>query len=107
MKIKIINLSAIAIILTSSFFAGRIDFKSDNAAIENDSSTPNTEISLSSDYVYTKAIIINGEVMPVVTLPELTIEAKANPNNMVHATLKDGYLIPCVTLPTLTIEAKI
>lgn len=107
MKTTIINLSAVAVILTSSFFAGRIDFTSERTVIGNDNSTQNTEITLSNNNVLTKAIIVDGEVLPVVMLPELIIEAEANPENMVHATLIDGNVMPYVTLPTLTIEAEI
>ncbi len=104
MKTTIINLSALVILLSTSFFAGRIDFAQDNEKLLLTTSDLRIESPSQSGAILTEAILINGEVVPVITLPELTIEASYTNPNLVQAIIKDGNVIPYVTLPTLNIE---
>ena len=53
-----------------------------------------------------EAKVVNGEVIPVVNLPELEITSTYNPDHMVRAERVNGEVIPVVHLPELTIEAS-
>jgi len=105
MNTAILNISAMAVIFSTSLFVGKTD-PSDKSV-----STP-TEIAFSSfdhsDHpVFVEAKYINGELIPVVNLPEFTVEADYNSSLLVHATVNNGELIPTVTLPELNIVSEI
>jgi len=104
MKTTIINLSALIILLSTSFFAGRIDFAQGNEQLLAENNVQKIESVEQVNGIRTEAVLINGEIIPVVTLPELTIEANYSSSTLVHAHLMDGEVIPYVTLPTLNIE---
>ena len=106
MKTSIIQLSLAAVLLLSSFVIGGLDYQN-----EEKNYTPTTSDlqiqSTSINPILVQAVYVNGELLPVVTLPELTIEAEMKPSNYVHAHLVNGTVLPYVTLPELTIEASI
>jgi len=105
MNTAILNISAIAVIFSTSFFVGNINQS-------NESISSPTEIAYSSfensDHpVFVEAKYIDGELIPVVNLPEFTVEADYNSSLRVHATINNGELIPTVMLPTLNIVSEI
>lgn len=103
MKTTILNISAVAIIVSTSFFAGRIQQNDSELFLSSTDEFP-TEQAVTESNVITRAIIYEGEIIPSVTLPELTIEADRSTKHLVHATLNNGEIIPYVELPTLSIE---
>ena len=107
MKTSIIQLSIIVVVLTTSFFAGRIQSKGTSQAISMDKIVRHMDYNSANDQIITRATRSNGEIIPVVSLPELVIEGEVSTDMLVRATLKDGEVMPYVTLPTLTIEAEI
>jgi hypothetical protein len=104
MKTVIINLSAIAIIAGTSFFAGRTNFSQTETKSISGFDAPKLEQTAEFTSIRTEAILINGEIIPVITLPELTIEAKNPSSNCVSARIVDGKVMPYVSLPTLEIK---
>lgn len=57
-----------------------------------------------SEYQYIKTVSINGELIPVVDLPELTIQADYPEQLKVKASFVNGEIRPVVDLPELTVE---
>lgn len=104
MKTTIFNISLAVIITTSSFMLGRMETKHE-IPTQQVSQEMNLEEQPSNTVTYTRATIINGEMLPVVDLPELTISADGPEQNIVHATILDGEVIPYVNLPEVKIEA--
>lgn len=104
MKTTILNFSAVALLLGSSFFAGRIQF-SEKDPFTNDSNTKIENQYVSGETnVITRATINKGEIIPMVDLPEFTVESEAKVQYLVNAHIIDGEIVPFVTLPTLSIE---
>lgn len=60
----------------------------------------------STSFTMVEAKMIDGELTPSVTLPELTIIGEYNKGNLVRSEMVDGELIPVVDLPELTITSK-
>ena len=104
MKTTIFNISLAVIITTSSFMLGRMETKNE-IPTQQVSQEINLEEQPTNTAIYTRATIINGEMLPVVDLPELTISADRPEQNIVHATILDGEVIPYVNLPEVKIEA--
>lgn len=104
MKTTIFNISLAVIITTSSFMLGRMETKHE-IPTQQVSQEINLEEQPSNTVTYTRATIINGEMLPVVDLPELTISADGPEQNIVHATILDGEVIPYVNLPEVKIKA--
>ena len=104
MKTTILNLSAVAIIVSTSFFAGRVQQNDTNLFLSSDEGLFPTEQTVAETNVVTRATIYEGEIIPSVTLPEFTVEADRPTKHLVHATLNNGEVIPYVQLPTLSIE---
>lgn len=104
MKTTILNLSAVAIIVSTSFFAGKIQQNDTDLLFASDETIFPTEQSVSESNVITRATMYEGEIIPSVTLPEFTVEAERSTKHLVHATLNNGEIIPCVDLPILSIE---
>jgi hypothetical protein len=104
MKATIFNLTALALIITTSFIGGRFTKISNNVSLAGETviTAPVIENPVSNTLV--KAIKIGDEILPVVDLPTLEIEAEYNRNNMVKAIMVDGEIMPFVQLPELTIE---
>jgi hypothetical protein len=103
MKTTIFNLSAIILLVTTSFFAGRIEFPSSELMLSNDQTLEQCEY-LGEQNVITRATIYEGEIIPMVDLPEFTVKASESPEHLVTAKLVNGELLPFVNLPTLSIE---
>ena len=104
MKTTILNLSAVAIIVSTSFFAGRIQKADTDLNLLSAEGQFPTEQSLGETNVITRATLYEGEIIPSVTLPEFTVEAERSTEHLIHATLINGEVIPYVELPTLSIE---
>ena len=104
MKTTILNLSAVAIIVSTSFFAGRIQNNDTDLFLNSDKGVFPTEQRIVETNVITRATMYEGEIIPSVTLPEFTVEAERSTKHLVHATLNNGEIIPLVELPTLSIE---
>ena len=104
MKTTILNLSAVAIIVSTSFFAGRIQNNDTDLFLKSDKGVFPTEQRIVETNVITRATMYEGEIIPSVTLPEFTVEAERSTKHLVHATLNNGEIIPLVELPTLSIE---
>ena len=51
-----------------------------------------------------KAIIINGEVVPMIDLPVVEITAKANREQLVRAEVIDGEIVPSILLDEIVIK---
>jgi len=104
MKTSIFNISLAVLITTSSFMLGRMDANQEIPATQE-----KQEITLdsqtSNDDVYTRATIVDGEMIPVVDLPELIISADGPEQNILHATIQNGEVLPYVNLPEVKIEA--
>lgn len=60
----------------------------------------------SNSFTMVEAKMIDGELTPTVSLPELNIVGEYNKSNLVRTTMVDGELIPVVELPELTIHSK-
>ena len=104
MKTNIFHITAAAILITTSFLAGDKLFNSyDYIPSTGYNSTEFIEVSSSESFLV-KAIDIEGEIIPVVDLPELNIVSDSNDGLKVKAKYVNGELIPVVDLPELTIE---
>ncbi len=105
MKTNIFNITAIALIISSSFISGRN--LSEAKSFEFPSETLSEIVDLStSSFTMVEAKVIDGEVIPFVTLPELNIVSEYNKGTMVKTKMVNGELMPVVELPELTIESK-
>lgn len=104
MKTTILNLSAVAIIVSTSFFAGRIQNNDTKLFPNSDDGLFPTEQRVTETNIITRATVYEGEIIPSVTLPEFTVEGDRSTKHLVHATLNNGEIIPYVELPTLSIE---
>jgi len=103
MKTTIFNVSALILLVTSSFFAGRIEFPNSELMLSNDQTIEQSEY-LGEQNVITRATVYEGEIIPMVDLPEFTVKANESPKYLVTAKVVDGELMPFVNLPTLSIE---
>jgi len=105
MKSTLFNITALALILSTSFISVNTNNNDNRLNFPGEALTELAELSTSS-YTMTEAKIVNGEVMPVVNLPELTIEADYTCNNMVKAKIINGEVMAVVNLPELTITSN-
>ena len=105
MKTSIFNITALALMITTSFIAGRNTLESRRLELPGETITEIVDLKNNS-FIMTEAKVVNGEVIPVVNLPELTIEADYSKENLVKAKLVDGEIIAVVDLPELTIVAN-
>lgn len=105
MKTNIFNITAIVLMVTTSFIAGTKTLN--NSPIEFPSERLSEKIELTnSSYTMVEAKVINGEVIPFVELPELTISADYNENTMQSAKIIDGEVVAVVDLPELNIYSE-
>ncbi len=102
MKTNLFNITALALIITTSFISGNTLENNNRLDFPGEAITEMVDLSTSS-YTMTTAKIINGEVIPVVNLPELTIEANYTCENMVKAKIINGEVMAVVDLPELRI----
>jgi len=104
MKTTILNLTALVLLITTGIIAGHNNKLSNNISLPGE--TVSTEIALDNSTFnhMVKAVRVGDEILPVVELPTLEIEAEYNRDNMVKAVIVDGEIMPVVQLPELTIE---
>ncbi len=105
MKSTLFNITALALIISTSFISVNTNENNNRLNFPGETITELAELSTSS-YIMTEAKIVNGEVIPVVTLPELTIEANYTSENMVKAKVINGEVMAVVDLPELTITSN-
>ena len=107
MNSAILNLGALAVIFTSSLFTSKLNIEDKNYSnpVEQSAMIPTAE--KANNNILVSAQYVNGELIPVVNLPEFTVESDYNHDTFVHATISNGEVIPSVTLPTLNIVADI
>ena len=104
MKTTIFNLTALVLLITTGIIAGHNNKLSNNISFPGE--TVSTEIAIDNTTFnhMVKAVRIGDEILPVVDLPTLEIEAEYNRDKMVTAKIVDGEIMPFVQLPELTIE---
>ena len=97
----IYNFTVLLLIFLASFIAGENAIKSNfdltGIGLSVESTTPTTMVS---------AKLIDGEVIPFVTLPEFSIVAFQNEKQHVKAQIINGEVIPFVQLPELSIYSN-
>ena len=104
MKTTIFNLTALVLLITTGIIAGHNNKLSNSISFPGE--TISTEIVMDNIALnhMVKAIRVGDEILPVVELPTLEIEASYNRDNMVKAKMINGEIMPVVQLPELTIE---
>jgi hypothetical protein len=104
MKATILNLTALVLLITTGIIAGHNNKLRNNISFPGE--TVSTEIAIDNTTFnhMVKAVRVGDEILPVVELPTLEIEAEYNRDNMVKAIIVDGEIMPFVQLPELTIE---
>lgn len=105
MKTNLFNITALALMISTSFIAGRNTLDKKQFELPGEALTEMANLN-TNEYVMVEAKIIDGNVIPVVNLPELTIVADYNDDKMVTAKIIDGEVMPFVQLPELTITAE-
>ncbi len=105
MRTNIFNITALALMITTSFIAGRNTLENNRLELPGETLTEITTNDNTS-FIMTEAKIVNGEVIPIVNLPELTIEANYENDQLVKAKIVDGEIMAVVDLPELTITAN-
>lgn len=105
MKTNIFNITALVLLISTSFIAGNKSLTTDRLDIPGEAITETIDMNTNS-YQMVEAKVINGEVIPVVTLPELNITSEYNDDTMVTAQLVDGEVMPVVQLPVLEIHSN-
>ena len=102
MKATIFNLTALVLLITT----GIIENNKLSNSISLPGETVSTEIAMDNSNFNNmiQAIRVGDEIIPVVELPTLEIEAEYNRNNMVTAKIVEGEIMPVVQLPELNIE---
>ena len=104
MKTTIFNLTALVLLITTGIITGHNPNLSNNISFPGE--TVSTEIAMENTTFnhMVKAVRVGDEILPVVELPTLEIEASYNRDNMVRAKYINGELMPIVQLPELIIE---
>lgn len=105
MKTNIFNITALVLLISTSFIAGNKSLRTDHLELPSEAITETIDMNTNS-YEMVEAKVINGEVIPVVTLPELTISSDYNDDTMVSAQVVDGEVMPVVQLPVLEIHSN-
>lgn len=97
----IYNFTVLLLILLASFIA-------DNNAIKSNFNPTGSHLSEERTTSTTKvsAKLIDGKVIPYVTLPEFSIIAFQNKNVQVKTQIINGEIIPFVQLPVLSIYSN-
>ena len=104
MKTTIFNLTALVLLITTGIIAGHNDKISNSISFPGETISTEMVMNNSSMNNMVKAIKVGDEILPVVDLPTLEIEASYNRDNMVRAKYINGELMPVVQLPELIIE---
>ena len=105
MKTNIFNITAIALIISSSFISGRNLSEVNSFEFPSETLSEIVELSTST-FTMVEAKWVDGEIIPSITLPELNVVSEYNKETMVKAKMVNGELIPVVELPELTITSK-
>lgn len=105
MKTNIFNITALVLLISTSFIAGNKSLTTNGIDLPGEAITETIDMNTKS-YQMVEAKVINGEVIPVVSLPELTITSEYNDDTMVSARLVDGEVMPVVQLPVLEIHSN-
>ena len=106
MKTNIFNITALVLMVSSSFIIGRNTIENKLLELPSETLIESAEVIKSNSYSMVEAKLVNGEVIPQVDLPELTITADYNEESMVHAQIVDGEVLPVVYLPELTVYSE-
>jgi hypothetical protein len=104
MKTTILNLTALVLLITTGIIAGHNNKLSNNISFPGETVSTEMAIDNTTFNHMVKAVRVGDEILPVVDLPTLEIEASYNRDNMVKAVIVDGEIMPFVQLPELTIE---
>ena len=105
MKTTLFNITAIVLMITTGFITGTKSLN--NSSIEFPSEMLTEQIELpASSYTMVQAKIIDGEVIPMVELPELTISGEYNKQTMHSAKIINGEAVAVVELPELNIYSQ-
>ena len=104
MKTTIFNLTALVLLITTGIIAGHNDKISNSISFPGETISTEMVMNNSSMNNMVKAIKVGDEILPVVDLPTLEIEASYNRDNMVRAKIINGEIMPVVQLPELIIE---
>lgn len=67
----------------------------------------NTEVQTESSELIMKGIIYNGEVLPYRELPEVEIRSNRNPETFTKAKLIDGEIVSVIELEEVVIHANL
>lgn len=97
MKKKLFLTMTISFILFAGFATA--DRKSNSISDFRTSNAENT--------IVVKGMLVDGEVLPSIELPEITIVGERNWNNVVTATVVDGKVVPHVVLDEVVITPNI
>ena len=91
--------------VSAGFIAGTKSTNSNPLEFPSEKLSENVEL-VSNSYTMVEANVIDGETIPFVELPELTVSADYTPKNMYRAKLVDGEIIAVVDLPELNIYSE-
>lgn len=91
--------------VTTGFIAGTKTLNNSPIEFPSERLSENIELSNSS-YTMVEAKVIDGEIIPFVELPELTITGKYNEQSMQRAKIIDGEVVAVVDLPELNIYSE-
>lgn len=91
--------------VTTGFIAGTKTLNNNPIEFPSERLSEKIEITNSS-YTMVEAKVIDGEVIPFVELPELTITSDYTTNNMHKAKIIDGEAVAVVELPELKIYSE-
>lgn len=105
MKTSIFNITAIVLLVTTGFIAGTKSLNNSPIEFPSERLGENIELSTSS-YTMVEAKVVDGEIIPFVELPELTITANYNEQSMQKAKIMDGEVVAVVDLPELNIYSQ-
>ncbi len=105
MKTNIFNITALVLMATTTLLVGNTTLTERQLELPSEAITELADFS-SCNYTMVEAKVIDGEVVPFVTLPELDIVASYNDDKMVSAKMVDGEVMAFVQLPELRIESN-
>jgi hypothetical protein len=108
MKTSIFTTSTIILLIGLTAFANRIQWKKNDNPFQqieySEINSDNKKQCASLSFVITNTIEYEGEIIPLVYLPELKVEVEAPVKYLVQTKVYNGEEILFVTLPEITIE---
>lgn len=105
MKTSIFNITAIVLMVSTGFIAGTKSLNNNLLELPSERISETIELNNSS-YTMVEAKVIDGETIPFVQLPELTISGEYNKQSMHSAKIIDGEVVAVVDLPELNIYSQ-